>query len=120
MADVLTYAGLAVLTDALDGLSWKIGWGTGTGTAARSDTTLSIEASETRVAATLARETISQTNDTLVASGTLTADGNKTITNAGVLTAAAPGGTLVLHSDFTGIPLTTGQAIAFTFKLRCK
>lgn len=119
MADVavLTYAGLAVITDALDGLSWYGGWGTGAGTAARSDTTLATEASESRVAATLGRITISQTNDTLQASFTMTADGTKTITNAGVLTASS-GGTLIMHASHSGIDMVLSGTLAYVFKLK--
>jgi len=119
MGDVLTYDALAAITDILDAQTWYGGWGTGAGAAARTDHTLSTEASEAREVAVLTRETISQTNDTLVASFTMTADGAKTITNAGVLT-ASPGGTLVLHSSFTGIPVTLAQTFAFVFKLRFK
>ena len=48
--------------------------------------------------------------------GTLTADGTKTITNAGILTLAAAG-TLIVAADFAGIPLTLNDTIQFTFTL---
>ncbi|MFQ5500445.1 MAG: hypothetical protein ACE5FH_12320 [Candidatus Zixiibacteriota bacterium] len=47
---------------------------------------------------------------------TMTADGAKTITNAGIFTAST-GGILILHSDFTGISLALGDKIEFTFTL---
>ena len=118
MADVITYGALDVLTGILDDESWEIGWGTGAAVAARADTTLSSEATEDRVSATLTRETQSQTNDTLVCAGTMTCNATaKTITNAGILTAA---GTLILHTSFTGIPVVEGDTLAFVFKWRMK
>lgn len=120
MADVVTYGALAWLTDALDGLTYYLGWGTGAAEAARSDSTLSTEASESRVScsgASVTRQTVVQANDTLQIQGTMTANGTKTITNAGILTASS-GGTLLLHSSFNGISLAVGNTVAFTFKLR--
>lgn len=48
--------------------------------------------------------------------GTLTADGVKTITNAGLFDAAAAGN-LIIHGDFTGIVLALGDKIEFTISL---
>ena len=48
---------------------------------------------------------------------TITADGAKTITNAGTFTASAAG-TLVVKGDFTGIVLATGDKIEFTINLQ--
>ena len=50
---------------------------------------------------------------------TITADGTKTITNAGVLTATS-GGTLIVKGDFTGIALAANDAIEFTITLQQK
>ena len=120
MADVFTYAALAWLTDILDAQTLYGSWGTGNATASRSDTTLDTEATESRVSATLTRETISQTNDTLVCSFTMTCNAtDKTIYNAGVLSASTVG-TLILKSNFSGVPVTSGNTIAFVFKLRFK
>lgn len=92
-----------------------IAWGTGTGTAAKSDATLFTEASETRVAGTVSVTGSSSTAKYQV-TGTLTADGTKTITNAGNWTASTSGALLV-KGDFTGIPLSTGDQITFTITI---
>ena len=113
MADIYTTAGEAVVVDAIAAqLACYIGWGTGAGTAAKGDTTLFTEASEARVAGTETQPNAS-TNQW---DGTITADGTKTITNAGVFDAITAGN-LIVHGDFTGIPLTIGDKIAFTITL---
>lgn len=116
MADVFTDAGENLVADIIDGTTaaptWYIGWGTGADTADKTDTTLSTEASESRVAASTSQPASNQNQFT----GTITADGTKTITNAGVLSASTSG-TLLLFSDFTGVALTSGDQIAFTFTL---
>lgn len=48
---------------------------------------------------------------------TLTADGAKTITNAGLFNSAA-GATLFVKGDFTGIVLALNDQIAFTITLQ--
>jgi hypothetical protein len=120
MATVYTSAGEAAVCDLIDGTSAvhldtataKIGWGTGAGTAAKGDTTLFTEASETRVAGT-ASQPSADINQWV---GTLTADGAKTITNAGVFDAATSGN-LFVKGDFTGIVLALGDKIEFTISL---
>ncbi len=92
-----------------------IGWGTGAGTAAIADTTLFTEASEARVAGTPTLVQTTTTNDTLQVQGTITSNGTKTITNAGLFDALTAGN-LFAKGDFTGVPLTNGESIAFTFK----
>ncbi len=94
-----------------------VGWGTGAGVAAVTDTTLNTESAEARVTGTQTQQTTTVTNDTYQVVGTLTSASTQTITNAGVLSAVTVG-TLVLHSDFTGVPLVSGDSIAFTFKLK--
>ena len=86
-----------------------IGWGTGAGTASKSDTALFAEASEARQSATRSQPVA----DKIRYVATMTADGAKTITNAGVLTALT-GGILIIHGDFTGIPLQQNDQIQFT------
>lgn len=98
-------------------LANRVGWGTGAGTAAVGDTTLFTEASETRATATLSGVTTTVTGDTFQAVGTLTADANKTITNAGLFDAAT-GPDLIVKGDFTGVALLTGESIEFTIKLQ--
>ena len=113
MADVFTDAGEGFVVDELDAYgTYYIGWGTGAGTAAVADTTLFTEASESRVGSTDSQPSA----NILQWVSTITADGTKTITNAGVFNAASSG-TMIVKSDFTGIALTSGDKIEFTFQL---
>lgn len=116
MASVLTNLGEERLVDVLTGgaatLGSFIGWGSGAGTAAKTDTTLFTEESEGRVAGTVSKTGSSDTAKYQIV-GTLTASGAKTITNVGTFTASS-GGTLVLKGDFTGIVLGAGDQIVFT------
>jgi len=122
MADVWTDAGQALVVDILDGTAsspggtgWYVGWGTGAGTAAVTDTTLSTEATEARVQVTCSQPAANQSRYV----GTITADGTKTITNAGIFNASTSG-TLWLHSDFTGVALNASDSIQFTFTVTWK
>lgn len=118
MADVLTTVGKAFITLTLSTSIGKyVGWGTGAGTAAVGDTTLFTEAAETRTSGTQSQVTTTTTNDTYQVAGTLVSLSGQTITNAGVLSIVTAG-TLILKSDFTGVPLLTNDSIAFTFKLK--
>ena len=117
MADIFTQKGEELVADYVVGTAsaptnWYIGWGTGAGTAAKGDTTLFTEASESREIATESQPAADQNR--FVA--TLTADGVKTITNAGVLDASTSGN-LLLKSDFTGIVLAASDTIQFTFTI---
>ena len=120
MANVYTQVGEEVVTDLVDGTSGthlsatnaKIGWGTGAGTAAKGDSTLFTEASEARVVPTVSQPAA----DKLQWVGTLTANGAKTITNGGLLDAAAAGN-LIVHGDHTGVVLALGDKIEYTISL---
>ena len=116
MATVLTDVGEAWIVDKLDETVQTTGdyvaWGTGAGTAAKGDTTLFTEASEDREVAVRSQPTA----DKIRWVATLTADGTKTITNAGNFTADAAG-TLIVKGDFTGIALTLNDQIEFTVDL---
>jgi len=120
MATAYTSVGETVVVDLIDGTSGthidatngKIGWGTGAGTAAKGDTTLFAEASEARVAVVASQPTADKNQWT----ATITANGTKTITNAGIFDAAAAGN-LIVHGDFTGILLALNDQIAFTITL---
>jgi len=120
MATVFTTVGKQWTVDVLDpatraaaGEARHIAWGTGAGTAAVGDTTLFTETTPTRTSGAVDQSAA----DTYRVIGTLTADAGKTITNAGVFTAAS-GGVLFIKADFTGIPLLTGDRIEFTFTLQ--
>lgn len=117
MADIFTDVGETLVADYVDGTAsapanWNIGWGTGAGTAAKADTTLFTEASEARVTATESQPAANQNR--FVA--TITADGTKTITNAGAFDAST-GGNMLLKSDFTGVALVLNDSITFTFTI---
>lgn len=121
MATVYTNAGEDVVVDLIDGTSAvhldatnaKVAWGTGGGTAAKTDTTLFTEASEARVVPAVSQPA----TDTNRWIATMTADGAKTITNAGLFNSAA-GATLIVKGDFAGILLALGDKIEFTITLQ--
>jgi len=123
MATVVTNTGKGLITArflaAAAALSFFIGWGTGAGTAAATDTTLFTEQLETgnRAAATVSQVTTTTTNDTAQFVGTLTAGGARSITNAGVFDASTSGN-LLMKGDFSSVSLATGDSIAFTMKIQ--
>lgn len=118
MATVLTNAGRAINANRLKGSGTEpnyVAWGTGAGTAAVGDTTLSTESAESRVAGTSSIVTTSVTNDTYQVVGTITATAGRAITNAGTFDASTSGN-LHIHGDFGTINLSTGDSVQFTFK----
>lgn len=118
MATLLVNTGKAIVTNYLAGGAATqpkyVGWGTGAGTTALTDTTLFSETGS-RATGTTTQQTITTTNDTYQVVGTLTASGSVTITNAGLFDASTSGN-LFVKGDFTGIALTSGDSIQFTFK----
>lgn len=119
MATVLTNNGEQWACDRMSGVSALdghfIGWGTGGGGAAKGDTTLFTEAAEARAVGTVST-TGSGAAAKYQVQGTITSLSVQTITNAGNFTASVAG-TLIVHGDFTGIPLAIGDAIQFTITL---
>lgn len=125
MATFVVDGGLGIVTNRIKGAGTEpshIGWGTGAGTTARTDTTLFTEALVTLLAGTTdhtagtsTQQTTTTTSDTYQVTGTRTATGAGTVTNAGLWDAAS-GGNLFLKGDFTGIGLASGDSIAFTIK----
>lgn len=117
MATVYSTVGKQFIVDLIDAtvaVAAHFGaWGTGAGTAVVGDTTLFTEASESRVSATKSQPNAT-TNQWL---WVMTADGSKTITNAGVFSASS-GGTLIIKGDFTGIALAVSDQIQFTATLQ--
>jgi hypothetical protein len=123
MATFVVDGGLDVTTNRIKGAGTEplhIGWGTGAGTTTRADTSLFTEALVTlaaggtdHTAGTSSRITTNTTNDSYRVTGTRTATGAGTVTNAGLFDAAS-GGNLFLKGDFTGIGLASGDSIAFT------
>ena len=117
MADIYTDAGEAFTADLFDGTvslpsDYYIGWGTGAGTAAKGDTTLSTEAAETRVVATMSQPSA----DINRAVGTLTSLSGQTITNVGLFQAITTG-TLIVHADHAGTALLTSDKIEYTIEI---
>ncbi len=119
VADKLRDAGSGAGIVSSNGLANRIGWGTGAGTAAVGDTTLFTESSDpaARATATLSGVTTTQTGDTFQAVGTLTSTTTQSITNAGLFDAATTGN-LVIKGDHAAVPLVSGDAIQYTFKLQ--
>lgn len=132
MATVIVNGGQAIPSGRMIGSTPSqaepkfIGWGTGAGTAAVANTTLFTETaldlsttSGTRTTGSSSQVTTTLTNDTYQVTGTLTASGSGTVTNAGLWDNATIGsGTLYLKGDFTGIALASGDSIAFTIKVK--
>jgi hypothetical protein len=122
-ATVVTSAGDAIVTNRIKGAGTEplyVAWGTGAGTAGKTDTTLFSEAAEARTAGTSSRVTSASpayTNDTYQVVGAITCAGaGKTITNAGLFDQLAAGGNMFLKGNFTGVPLNVGDAIQFTIQ----
>ena len=119
MATIYVQKGEEIVVDAIEaGTACYIGWGTGAGTAAKGDTDLFTPATEARVVG-VESQPVADKNQWV---GTITADGAKTITNAGLFDAAGSGspptgGNLVIHGDFTGVALASGDKIEFTITL---
>lgn len=125
MATVVTTAGRAVAVQRVLGAGTEpkqIGWGTGAGTASTGATALFTEVAAdlsattgTRVTGTSASYTTTVAGDTYRVTGTYTASGSGTVTNAGLFDAATiTAGNLFMYGDFTGIGLASNDAIAFT------
>lgn len=128
MATVVTNVGVAIVPDRIRGTGTEpvyIGWGTGAGTAAVGDTTLFTEravdlsaTTGTRTTGTSSSQTTDVSGDTWRLTGTRTATGSGTVTNAGCFTDVdIAEGTLFVKGDFTGIGLATNDSIAFTINV---
>lgn len=125
LATVFTTVGTAIISNRLvsaGGTAPKnIGWGTGTNAAATSDTALQTEAAPTasggRTVGTEARATTTNTNDTYQVTGTVTAGGSLSITEAGLFDAVSAG-VMLIRSVFTAVAVVSGDSIAFTFGLK--
>jgi hypothetical protein len=125
MATLVVNGGKGIVTNRIKGAGTEplnVGWGTGAGTTAATDTTLFTEAlvslsagTTDHTVGTSTQQTTTTTNDTYQVVATRTATGAGTVTNAGLWDAAS-GGTLFLKGDFTGIGLASGDSILFTIK----
>jgi len=119
MATVLLNAGeeyvVDKLTETVQTKPEYIGWGTGAGTAAKTDTDLFTPAAEARVAAAVSKQG-SGSAAKYQAVATLTSASAQTITNAAAFTASTVG-TCVIKGDHTGVALQIGDQITYTFTL---
>jgi hypothetical protein len=111
MADVtvLTQKGEEWVVDLMAAVTQYGTWGTGAGTADKSDIAMFTEGSEARVSTTITQPLADKVQHVWL----MTADAGKTITNAGIWSAITVG-TLYYHASFTGIVLSTGDKIEFT------
>jgi hypothetical protein len=120
MATLLLNSGKAIVTNRLKAGGTEpnyVGWGTGAGSTALTDTTLFTESTEARIAGTSTQQTTTTTNDTYQSVGTLVAAAGKTITNAGLFDALTTGNAF-MKGDFTGLALLAGDSIQFTMQVQ--
>jgi len=121
MANIVTNVGKGVITarflSAAPPLALFIGWGTGNGTAAETDTTLFTESNEARAAAAVSQFQTTTANDTVQAIATLQATANRAITNAGLFDALTSGN-LIMKGNFSAVNLNSGDSIAFTMRIQ--
>jgi hypothetical protein len=116
LASVLTQVGEEWMVDVLTAVisnqttfTQYGAWGTGAGTAGKSDTDLFTPGSEARVATTRTQPVADKIRHVYQ----ITADAGKTITNHGVFTASTSG-TLIFHMDHAGQALNQNDAIEYT------
>lgn len=114
--------GLARITSLLIAASWWLQWGTGSGAAASANVVTTTTTTEARTAASMSQVTTTVTNDTMQATGTITAAGTRAITEVGLFDAAGAaspptGGNMDVYGDFSVINLASGDSIAFTVKV---
>lgn len=127
MASVLSELGEEWIVDRLVATSGTysadvgnyVGWGTGAGTANKTDTTLFTESNDPASASRTTGAVTKVGTDTSAVwqcVATVPSTSTQTITNAGTFKA---GGAVAmfLKGDFTGIPLVNGDSIQFTFTL---
>lgn len=113
--------GLARITSLLIAASWWLQWGTGSGANAAANAVTTTTTTEARVAAAMTQQTTTVTNDTMQATGTITAAGTRAITEVGLFDAAGSGspptgGNMDVYGDFSVINLSSGDSIAFTMR----
>lgn len=115
--------GLAKVTALLQASAFWLQWGTGSAAAATANVVTTTSTTEARTSATLSQQTTTVTNDTLRLTGTITALGTPTISEVGGFDAVGSGGpptggNMDFYGDFTGLPLSIGDSIAFTVNVK--
>lgn len=120
MASFVTDAGLANITAAWHAYASRaryLQWGEGSGQDAADNTIANAgNASESRTEGTTSQQTTNTTNDTYQVQGTITAAGNRAITEVGVFDAATDGN-MGVYGDFSVINLAASDSISFTVKV---
>lgn len=124
MAQIIPNSGKAHWVDVFDPATrasqvttYYGAWGAGATAPALTDTTLVTENPEARVATTITQQTTSSTGDTVRHVFEITATGNRTVQEAGVLTATSAG-TLVYRGTHGSLTIETGDRVEYTFNDR--
>ena len=120
MATVVTNIGKGVVWNRMIGSGTEakfVAWGTGTTTAAATQTALVTESAEARTSGTSSRITTTTTNDTYQVTGTITSTSSQTIAESGLFDASTTGN-MFTRGDFTGVALLNGESIAFTWTVQ--
>ena len=120
MATVVTNVGKGIIWNRMLGSGTEakyVAWGTGSTTAAITQTALVAESAEARTNGTSSRITTTTTNDTYQVTGTITSASGQTIAESGLFDASTTGN-MFTRGDFTGVALLTGESIAFTWTVQ--
>ncbi len=119
--DKSTHAGSTIVVNRIKGTGTEpkyMHWGTGTTTAAVTQTALVTPRGESRVSGTSSIVTVSQTDDAYQVVGTITcASSAAAITEFGQFDASTDGNMLI-RSSFDAINVEIGDSIQFTSKFK--
>lgn len=120
MAALVTNNGLANITAAWHNYASRVRylqWGEGSGQSAASNTIASVgNTTESRTEGATSQQTTTTTNDTYQVVGTITAAGNRAITEVGVFDAATDGN-MGIYGDFSAVNLAASDSITFTVRV---
>lgn len=118
MATVYTQAGEEEVTDFTTGsrnapANYYIAWGTDGTTAVKGDTALGSEGAESRATAEVGE---GSAVDIFESVGTLTAESDQSIAEAGLFTETSAG-TMLIRGDFGALDIKTNDKVGFTITL---
>lgn len=120
MAALVTNNGLANITAAWHNYASRmryLQWGEGSGQSASDNDIASVgNTTESRTEGTTSQQTENTTNDTYQVVGTITAAGNRAITEVGVFDAPTDGN-MGIYGDFPVINLAASDSITFTVRV---
>jgi hypothetical protein len=126
MASFVTDTGLANVVAALHAYASRMRhmqWGEGSGQGVDDNALASVgNTTEARTAGTSSQVTETTTGDTYQVVGTITAAGNRAITEVGLFDAVGSGspptgGNMGIYGDFSVINLASGDSITFTVRV---